>query len=586
MDESKQKNIEAALRQRIAQERARESAAGGTPDDVYRCISAGEIVRATGNLLFHTAPATLDEKLEAVLDKVGGAYVDGGPLVRMHVLDFLVKLAIGLRSNLANWVHMAELDTRAVTDLAEQVTGVLAKLTEGGEKASVELTARLRRQTVARLKAEGIDDQSEATAMAGQLMGSSLADYVSNIVRELQSSNLTEVARAHLRGDTQTQLGNDYAAFLQYMIWLGASFVTTNPVLVKLAWDIDPELWNKRVDDLITSKYTPGQLKQLLKGHEGRLDTAIATINSMVTMAVVEENCRLLRDIFLVTEGREGHVSLQVNPKNHDDSEQMVTEARELYTYLEQRLGGVPNVVFKLPATAAGKRAAEKLTSQGIGVTITVEFAVFQALGFGEVLKKGKMLVAYLALMNGRMAYPVRDEMKEKGIEGGVEAARWAGVEVARKAYRRLYDPSAKAGLGIDPERVKLLIASLRIYDDWIPDISELWGSGVITIFPDVRRKFDNHQRDFDGKTVLRTTPAEAMEVLFKSEIFRQAWWTPGDPEKHRPKRVLTLKPEDSEALAQWPPVRNTLGQFIDLYEQMGEMVKERIKHIAATPRD
>ena len=367
------------------------------------------------------------------------------------------------------------------------------------------------------------------------------------------------------------------------MIWLGASFVTTNPVLVKLAWDIDPEFWNRRVDDLIAYGYRTDQLKELLKDSEGKLGIAITKVNSMVTMAVVEENCRLLRDIFLVTEGREGHVSLQVNPKNHDDSEQMVTEAKDLYGYLHERLGGVPNVVFKLPGTAAGKTAAQVLTSEGIGVTITVEFAVFQALGFGEVLSKGKMLAAYLALMNGRMAYPVRDEMKARGIEGGVEAARWAGVEVARKAYRRLYDSSAEGGLGIDCERVKLLIASLRIYDDWIPDISELWGSDVITIFPNVRRKYDSGRRDFDAKAVLKKTPAKEMEVLLKSEIFRQAWWMPGDSEEHKPGRVLTLEPDDTKSLAKWPPVRNTLGQFIDLYEQMGEMVRERIKHIVAS---
>ncbi len=370
-----------------------------------------------------------------------------------------------------------------------------------------------------------------------------------------------------------------------------------------MAWDIDPELWNKRVDALILSKHSPDRLSKLLRGPQSELSAAIEAINSAVTMAVVQENCRLLRDIFLVTEGREGYVSLQVNPKNHDDWQQMVTEAKNLYSLLEGTLGGVPNVVFKLPATAAGKSAAEKLTSEGIGVTITVEFSVFQALGFAEVLNRGKMLVAYLALMNGRMAYPVRDEMKTKSVPGGVEAARWAGVEVARKAYRRLYAPPHEGGLGIDPQRIKLLIASLRIYGDWMPDISELWGCPVITVFPNVRRKFDISPAtrgqglppaqacpepvervrgliDFTGDAVLKATPDDQLKVLFESEIFRQAWWVPGDPEQYKPQRVLTLEPKDSEALVKWPPVANTLGEFIDLYEKMGQMVQERIRHL------
>jgi len=600
----------AKLRQRIRQERDREQRV--PIDEVCRYINDGEIVRAVGNLLFHTAPAALDEKLRVVLDKISRTARSEDVPVQTHVLDFLVNLAVGLHSFLPNWVLSPALDSAAIDALARKVTDAMEKLTLIAGQAAAELAARVRKETIARLKAEGVSDEGRAAAMADSLMGDSLADYVSNIAAELRGSNLMRAAEARFlrtmpsgKGRTQTQLGNDYAAFLQYVIWLGGSFVTTNPALVKLAWDIDPELWNERVDALIHSKYTPNQLSNLLRGPQRQLSAAIEAINSAVTMAVVQENCRLLRDIFLVTEGREGYVSLQVNPKNHDDWQQMVTEAKNLYGSLENQFGGVPNVVFKLPATAAGKAAAEELTSEGIGVTITVEFSVFQALGFAEVLNRGKMLVAYLALMNGRMAYPVRDEMKTKGVLGGVEAARWAGVEVARKAYRRLYAPPQEGGLGVDPQRIKLLIASLRIYDDWIPDISELWGCPVITVFPNVRRKFDISPAtrgqglppaqacpepvervrgliDFTGDAVLKATPDDQLEVLLESEIFRQAWWVPGDPEQYKPKRELTLEPKDSEALVKWSPVANTLGEFIDLYEKMGQMVKERIRKVVS----
>ena len=30
-----------------------------------------------------------------------------------------------------------------------------------------------------------------------------------------------------------------------------------------------------------------------------------------------------------------------------------------------------------------------------------------------------------------------------------------------------------------------------------------------------------------------------------------------------------------------WPPVANTIGQFIDLYDQMGGMVQARMRHLA-----
>jgi hypothetical protein len=55
----------------------------------------------------------------------------------------------------------------------------------------------------------------------------------------------------------------------------------------------------------------------------------------------------------------------------------------------------------------------------------------------------------------------------------------------------------------------------------------------------------------------------------------------PGDGQEGRPQRPLTLDPSDDGAVAQWPPVANTLGQFIDLYEQMGEMVVGRMETLA-----
>ena len=575
---SKGEELEAGLRQRIAEEAAREQQV--TADGAYQRIAAGQIGEATDTLLFHTTPAEFVGKLKMVLDTIIELYPGADDGLKQSILQFLVKLGIDLRSFVPNWVLADGLGAGAISSAAERVSLVLQNLVEQDGNAPAAVMAGIRSENIARLKAEDVEEDA-AEAMADRLLGDSLAEYVARIAVELNSSNLIQVARARFRGETATELGNDYAAFLQYVIWLGGSFVTTNPVLIKMAWDIDPAFWNARVDDLILSAYSKADLSGILSGPAEGLDTATETINSLVTMAVVEENCRLLRGIFLVTEGREGYVSLQVNPKNHYDGEAMVREASALYGDLEKRLGGVPNVVFKLPATAGGLVAAEKLTQKGIGVNITVNFAVFQELGFGKVLNEGHALVSYLALMNGRMAYPARDDLKARGVEGGVEAARWAGVEAARKSYHGLYDSKEEGGLGIDPGRVKLLIASLRVYGDWLPDISELWGCPVITIFPNVRRKWDSHSRDFDGKSVLGTTPAEDLETMLQGEVFRQAWWMPGDPDKWKPAQPLSLDLKDADAVLAWPPVANTIGQFIDLYDQMGGMVQARMRHLA-----
>jgi len=566
------------LRTRIAAERKRMQAL--TADDVCRCVIAGDITSASGNILFHTSPRELGTKLESTLSRLSDAFPAACGRARDFLLLFLAKLAIDLGTFLPHWTLADGLRDSQIRERQDEVVRALDELSRRDTDAVRRVMETLRADVFARLRAEGISSE-EGHGMVEAIVGDRPTAYVLSTIRELRSSNLSAVARARRRGETRTELGNDYASFLQHMLWLGGSFATTNPVLITMAWRADEELWSGRVDELIRAAHPDTEITRLLVGPRAELDLAIAEMSSVVTMAVVESNCRMLRDIFLITEGREGYVSLQVDPSRHGDRDGMLREAVCLYEHLERRLGGVPNVVFKLPATAAGKSVAEELTSRGIGVTITVQFAVFQALSFGKALAKGSALVSYLALMNGRMASPVRDELVEYGIGGGAEAARWAGVEVARKACRRLYGSRADGGAEIDPDRVKLLIASLRVYGDWIPDISELWGCPVITIFPDVRRAFESHPRTFAGNAVDAATPAEALDMLLRSEIFRQAWWTPGDPDEQKPSRVLTLDPEDADALASWQPMANTLSQFTEFYQQLGEMIEARMRAVA-----
>jgi len=559
----------------IQEERDRERALPAA--GVIERILCGGIERAVGNMLFHTAPELFAKKLDFILDRIREDYRRAEPSERRSYLTFLAVLTVDMQSLLPLW-ELEPLVTEGRLDAErEEVFGLLTALEKLEGETAAAVADALLADAAARRKAEG----STAGGTAG---GEALSAVVGQLAVEVADGSIRRAAVARFRGDSSTELGNDYAVFLKHMMRLGGSFVTTNPVLVKMAWDLEEERWDRRADEIIADAWPKGRPASLLAGPRTELDAAIGRVCSLMTMSVVEENCRLLRDIYLATQGREGYVSLQVNPTNHGDDRDMIREARQLYGGLRERLGGVPNVVFKLPATGAGLVAAEQLTSEGIGVTVTVSFSVFQAMEFARVLARGGAPVCYIALMNGRMAFPVRDELAELGVEGGAEAARWAGVEVARKTHRLLYDLPEKGGLGIDPNRVKLLIASLRIYDDWIPDVSELWGCQVITFFPNVRRKYDDRERGFRADAVYSETPAEVLQVLLESEIFRQAWWMPGDAEETRPRRPLSLAPEDAEALLEWPPVAQTLGQFVDQHREMGRKVESRMR--AAASRD
>ncbi len=545
---------------------------------IFDCLESGDIVDAASRVLFAAEPAERAGIVESLQRRLPEMYGSASAEQKAQLLQFAVKLALDFGSFLPAWRSG---DPSPQTAQAGALRALAERLAAADSDAAAAVHSGLRAELLARLGAEAVSDPAEAERTAGAAMGSDLAAHIGAMWDEYRVSNTRRAAELYLRGQCVTALGNDYAAFLDHALRVGVCSQTTNPVLIKLAWDTDPPAWNQRIDRIITDTYDIETIRNTLGQGADKQDELIRHLNTLVTTTVVERNCRMLRDIFLLTEGREGHLNLQVSPENYADSDAMVEQAVAVYGDLRRRLGGVPNVVIKIPATPAGREAVAELTRRGIGVTVTLTFSMYQAGPIAEAIRDGNALAANIAVMNGRLAFPVRDELAAAGVSGGVEAARWAGVEVARKVNSMLYGPTDRGGMGLDRNRVRLLIASLRIYDDWLPDISELWGVPAITIFPNVRRTFDLHPREIDPNAIAGRTPPQAIDTMLSSEIFRQAWWTEKDGSHGKPNRPLSMSRLDDDAVANWAPVKQTLDQFIDGYRLMNGMILDRLKSLA-----
>ena len=78
-----------------------------------------------------------------------------------------------------------------------------------------------------------------------------------------------------------------------------------------------------------------------------------------------------LRRVHDETGGTDGYVSIEVSPALAHDTAGTVAEARRLFGTLAQ-----PNVMIKVPATAAGITAVEALVAEGINVNVTLIFSV------------------------------------------------------------------------------------------------------------------------------------------------------------------------------------------------------------------
>lgn len=543
-------------------------------------IEAGRGLEAMESLIFFADSASFSDQLRDLRTTLSGRLDAADREARGHYLRFLTDLTIALSSFLPRW-NLLNGDRQKQPLTAERLQAeidanmaVLARWETKAPTGARELLAEKEAYAAARLSAEAARDPAE---LARALVGRSLVEYVRNMSNAISRSNLRRIAEMRDTGQTRTELGNDYAAFLQYTMYLGASFVTCNPVLVDIAWVADTDRWNPIIDGIITANPHADE----------------AGLARLATLEIVLANMRLLRPVFLLSEGEMGSVSLQVNPKEHADARAMISEVVSIYAELQAKLdGGVPNVVFKLPATLAGLEACRVVTRQGIGVNITVNFGMFQQIRFAEAIGAGNAISSCLTEMNGRLAYPVRDELLSKldelaeyGISEAQarEAAAWSGVAVVKRLEELL------AEKGYDLVKVKPLVASLRIYEEGsgyeqlpstFPDVTEQVGTGIITVFPNVRHAFDAlPQIELDPRRLEDPVPDHVLEVLTHSELFKQAYYV-ADPEwiaddsRFRPEYELVL--EDEERVFEYPPVYNTLTQFADSYDEFVQRILER----------
>lgn len=94
--------------------------------------------------------------------------------------------------------------------------------------------------------------------------------------------------------------------------------------------------------------------------------------------------------VYSGTDGRDGYVSIEVAPNYAHNSEETLREARRLWAAVDR-----PNLMIKIPATAAGLPAIEAAIADGINVNVTLIFSIQR---YGEVM------AAYIAGLRQRVA--------------------------------------------------------------------------------------------------------------------------------------------------------------------------------------
>ncbi|TQF66448.1 transaldolase [Rhodococcus spelaei] len=127
--------------------------------------------------------------------------------------------------------------------------------------------------------------------------------------------------------------------------------VTTNPSIFQAA--------------LKGAEYA-GQLAELA----GRGADVHDTVRALTTDDV-RNACDLLAPQYEATDGVDGRVSIEVDPRLAHDTDDTVAQAIELWKIVDR-----PNLLIKIPGTLAGLPAITRVIAEGISVNVTLIFSV------------------------------------------------------------------------------------------------------------------------------------------------------------------------------------------------------------------
>lgn len=110
----------------------------------------------------------------------------------------------------------------------------------------------------------------------------------------------------------------------------------------------------------------------------------VTQIYEAISQADVQSAADVFSPLYEKTSGKDGYVSLEVNPHLAHNTKGTIQEGRRLWKLLNR-----PNVFIKVPATTEGLVAIRQLISDGINVNVTLLFGLPRYREVAEAYLKG-----------------------------------------------------------------------------------------------------------------------------------------------------------------------------------------------------
>ncbi|SOE56085.1 transaldolase [Streptomyces sp. OV198] len=235
----------------------------------------------------------------------------------------------------------------------------------------------------------------------------------------------------------------------------------------------------------------------------------------MMTTADVRAAADILRPVHDATAGRDGRVSIEVDPRLAHNTGATVAEAKQL-SWLVDR----PNVMIKIPATKAGLPAITEVIGLGISVNVTLIFSLERyrevmdayLAGLEKALAAGIDLATIHSVASffvSRVDSEIDKRLAKVGTDEALALkgrAALANARLAYEAYEEVFASArwtALAPAGANKQRP--LWASTGVKDPSYKDtlyVDELVAPGTVNTMPEATLNATADHGDIHGDAV------------------------------------------------------------------------------------
>ena len=268
----------------------------------------------------------------------------------------------------------------------------------------------------------------------------------------------------------------------------------------------NPSIFQKAIDG--SSEYD-SQFDELIAGGAGIEESYW----NLVT-ADIEGALGALRPVYDASDGRDGFVSVEVAPSLADDTARTIDAAKHLHQAI-----GEPNLLVKIPGTAAGLPAIEAMIAAGRSINVTLIFGLDRYEGVIEAYLAGleaydgdlSTIASVASFFISRVDTEVDRRLDEIGTPEALRLRGKAAVaqgQLAYKIFTERFGGSRWEALGTRGARVQRpLWASTSVKNPAYSDtlyVDTLIGPDTVNTMPDATiEAFSDHG------TLARTVDAD-----------------------------------------------------------------------------